>query len=317
MLVFLFAIQNPQSDIGPAAGSSLWQLAFLSFAGVLILFEVLRGWRSGIARQLARLGALIAAYFAAYFGGGLMVPLVRPFLKMPDAILALLGGAILGLLVYAAISGLGTMLFRRTGQHESRFVRLLYGVSGAVLGILFGGFLVWLVVVGVRSLGAVANGQVAEQQVAQTNLAPGRPLHAVDARRRLSDDANAEPAPLMTTLARLKNSLELGRIGDAVKKADVVPAKAYDILGKAGKVASDPNGAQRFLSFPGARELSENPRIVALRQDPEIADLISQGRFLELLQNQKIRDAANDPSLILQVKRFDLQSALDQALKQE
>jgi hypothetical protein len=67
----------------------------------------------------------------------------------------------------------------------------------------------------------------------------------------------------MTTLARLKNSLELGRIGDAVKKADVVPAKAYDILGKAGKVASDPNGAQRFLSFPGARELSENPRVVA------------------------------------------------------
>jgi uncharacterized membrane protein required for colicin V production len=317
MWVFLFAIQNPSSDIGPAAGSWLWQLAFLSFAGALILFEVLRGWRNGIARQLARLGALTAAYFAAYFGGNLIVPLARPLLKMPDAVLALLGGAILGLLVYAAISGLGTMLFRRTSQHESAFLRLLYGVSGAVLGIFFGGLLAWLVVVSVRSLGAVANGQVPEQQVAQTNPAPGRALHAVDARRRLSGDAQAEPAPLMTTLARLKNSLELGRIGDAVKKADIIPAKAYDILGKVGKVASDPEGAQRFLRFPGARELSENPRIVALREDSEIADLILQRRFLDLLQNQKIRDAANDPELVQEIKYFNLQEALDYALKRD
>src|SRR3954447_2404015 len=86
----------------PSAGSSLWQLAFISFGCVVILLEVLRGWRRGLARQLARLGALIAAYFAAYFGGNFLIPLGRPLLHLPDAVVSIVIGAILALLVYAA-----------------------------------------------------------------------------------------------------------------------------------------------------------------------------------------------------------------------
>jgi uncharacterized membrane protein required for colicin V production len=317
MGVFLSAVQNPTSPFGPAAGSSLWQLVFISFAIVVILFEVLRGWRRGIARQLARLGGIFAAYFAAYFGGDLIGPLLRPFVKMPDAVLSILVGAVLAVVVYAVINGLGTMLFRRTSQHDSAFVRMFYGVTGAILGLFFGGFLVWLVVVGVRSLGAVADAQVREQSPAQGNVAAARTLHAVDVRRRLLSESNEEEAPLMATLARLKNSLELGAVGDAVKKADVVPTRTYDILGKVGRVVSDPDAAQKFLNFPGAQELSQHPKIVALRDDPEIADLIAQGRLFDLLQNQKILDAANDPTLVEGIKKFDLHEALDYALKHE
>src|SRR5438128_2362349 len=133
MLVFLFAVQNPQYDAGPAAGSPWWQLVFISFALVLVLFEVLRGWRRGVARQLARLGALIAAYFAAFYAGRILLPFLRPFIKMPDAFLSILAGAVLALLAYAIISGLGTILFKRTSQHESALVRFVYGLSGALL----------------------------------------------------------------------------------------------------------------------------------------------------------------------------------------
>jgi hypothetical protein len=295
-----------------AAGSPVWQLVFISFALILVLFEILRGWKRGIARQLARLGALIAAYFVAFYAGGFALPLLRPVLKMPDAILSVLAGAALALVVYAVITGLGTKLFKRTSQHDSAFVRFFCGLSGAVLGIFFGAFLVWMVVFGVRSLGAVADAKVRHEAADQNNAV----LHAVDRRRPLSG-TNEESATLMASLARLKNSLELGVVGDAVKKADVVPTKTYDTLGRLGKIASDPESAQRFLSFPGAHQLSENPKIIALRDDPQITEMISRGRFLDLLQNQKILDAANDPELRAAIMKFDLQGALNYALEQK
>jgi uncharacterized membrane protein required for colicin V production len=318
MPIFLCVIANSVrvglalSEVHSAAGSPIWQLVFISFAIVLILFEVLRGWRRGIARQVARLGALVAAYFAGFFGGNLVFPLMRPFFKMPDIVLSTLAGAALALIVYAIINGLGTIFFRRTSQHESVLVRLVYGAGGAVLGFFFGAFLVWLVVVGVRSIGAVAEAKVREQS---SSASAGQPqaIHAVDVRRGLLNEPNEESAPLLTSLARLKNSLEMGVIGDAVKRTDVVPGQTYNTLGKIGQVVSNQESAQRFLSFPGADELSQHPKIVALRNDPEISQMIAQGHFVDLLQNEKIVNAANDPKLVQELKKFDLQKALDYA----
>jgi hypothetical protein len=207
---------NPEPP--PAVGSHLWQLAFVSFAVVLVLFEVLRGWNRGITRQLARLGALIAAYFAAFFGGTFVVPLARPFLNLPDRVLSLVAGAALALIIYATINGLGTMLFKRTKQYESATARVFCGLGGALVGLFFGAFLVWVLVVGVRSLGSIADGQVREQ-ASNPSTAGSEPqaLHAVDVRRRLSGEVAPEPPSVMTSLARLKNSIELGSVGDVVK----------------------------------------------------------------------------------------------------
>ncbi|MEP6604359.1 MAG: CvpA family protein [Spartobacteria bacterium] len=299
-----------------AAGSPLWQLVLVSFALVLILFEVVRGWRRGLPRQLARLAALIGAYLAAYFGGPLVAPFIAPFVHIPDFAMSILVGAVFAVVVYAIISGLGTMLFRRTGQHNSAFVRLIYGVSGAVLGIFFGAFLVWMVCVGIRALGALAETPAHQQAATQSSAASPRALHAVDVRRGVLNDPSDEPSVLMS-LARLKNSLEMGALGDMVKRADVVPANTYETLGKLGQVVSSPERAERFLSFPGAREVSEHPRIAALRDDPEISKLIEQGRFLDLLQNRKIVDALNDGTLLQQIKKFDLQRALDYAIQEK
>jgi hypothetical protein len=295
------------------SGSPLWQLAFISFAAVLILFEVLRGWRRGVARQLARLGALIAAYFTAVYAGSFIGPFLRPLLKMPDFAMSILAGAVLGALVYFLINGLGAMLFKRTRQYQSTVIRILCGASGAVLGLFFGAFLVWIIIFGIRSLGSVAEGQV--KQEATASATQPKVVHAVDLRRRneTSDDA----ATVMTSLARLKNSVELGAFGNLVKKTDVVPTKTYETLEKIVRVSSDPQSAQRFLSFPGVHELSEHPKIVALRNDPEISDMILQLRFFDLLQNQKIRDAANDHELLEELKKFDLEKALDYALGQK
>jgi hypothetical protein len=300
---------------GPAVGSHLWQLAFISFAVVLILFEVLRGWNRGIARQLARLAALIAAYFAAFFGGTFIVPLARPFVNLPDRIVSIAAGAVLALIIYAIINGVAAVMFKRTKQYESGLARVFCGLGGAVVGLFFGSFLVWVAVVGVRSLGSIADAQIRQQSANQTAAATPRTLHAVDIRRRLAGAETEDPSGVMASLARLKNSLELGSVGDMVKKTDVVPSQTYDTLGKIGRLVSDPQSAQRFLSFPGAEQLANHPRIVALRNDPQISELIEQGRFLDLLQNQRIIDALNDPTLTDEIRRFDLQRALDFALQ--
>src|ERR1043165_936335 len=109
---FLFSgIRVPPSQIDGPAGFVVWQVVFFSFAVVLILFEVIRGWRLGIMRQLARGVAVGVGYAAAYFGGDILVPLLRSSVKMPDIIISMLSGAVLALLGYGIIASLGTIFF--------------------------------------------------------------------------------------------------------------------------------------------------------------------------------------------------------------
>ncbi|MDQ3546141.1 MAG: CvpA family protein [Verrucomicrobiota bacterium] len=288
-------------------GSALWQTIFVSFALILIAFEIVRGWRLGLVRQLVRLLALAAAYGAGFFGGRFLLPLLRPFLRLPDFLISIGAGAILALIVYVAISTLGAILFKRTGEQNAGVVRLIYGICGAVLGIFFGLFSVWLVVVAIRSTGAIASAEMPVPAPAAARSS-GRPA----APPRTPPN---ESATVIQSLAKLKNSIELGPLGETVKAVDVVPAQAYHTLGKVGTLASNPRSAERFLSYPGAQELTENPRIIALRDDPEIFELIQQQRYLELLQNPKLIEAMNDPELASQVKKFKFQEALDYALK--
>ena len=295
----------------PAAGSTLWQTVFLSFAVVLLLFEVIRGYRLGLPRQLMRGAAVIAAYAAAYFGGNLMLPFLRPILKWPDFVLSMIGGALLALVVYGVIASLGSLLFRRTSQHPVGAVRLVYGFSGALTGIVFGLFFIWLILVGIRSVGSIADAQVQAHPLVENK--PAASTHDEEPLSLGNFDADS----LTSFLARLKNSVELGKFGDVVKQTDLTPPAVYQTLKDAGTVVANPENAKRFLSFPGAVELSEHPKIVALRNDPEIADLIRQGRILDLLQNRRVLEATNDPTLVEKVKRFDIKKALEYAAKKE
>ncbi len=121
----------------------------------------------------------------------------------------------------------------------------------------------------------------------------------------------------MTMLGDMKNSLESGHVGEAVRAVDPLPPTLYRGLEKAGEVASNPESAERFLSFPGAREISEHPKVVALRNDRQVMELIASGQIFALMKNQRMIDALNDPSLQARVKKFDLERALDYALQKK
>ena len=294
------------------AGSPLWQTIFFSFAAVLMLFQIARGWHLGLPRQLVRIGAIVAAYSAAFFGGALLLPLLRPLIKVPDFVISTIGGALLAMIVYSVINSIGTILFKRTGQQGSGIVRLVWGGTGALLGIFFGLFFLWLLVVGIRSLGAIAEAQI-------NASAPGniRPFE-----ERLERSGRAAPrrttavpdqSSFAFSLARLKKSIELGSAGEVVRQTDVLPSGIYETFASFGEVFSKPEQAERFISYPGVVELLDHPKILALRADPEITRMLQEGRLWALLQDDRLIEAANDPDLARQLKKFDLKAALDHA----
>src|SRR5213592_592007 len=153
----LVASANSQPSITSAASG--WQLVFVSFAIVIILLEMIHGWRLGLVRQIVRVIAIVVAYSSGFFGARATVPIMRSYFKLPDPILAALGGAILGLMLFLAINVTGAFLFKKTAQQQSRFVRLLWGSTGAFLGVLLGIFTVWLTFAGIRMIGSIAEAQ--------------------------------------------------------------------------------------------------------------------------------------------------------------
>jgi hypothetical protein len=87
------------------------------------------------------------------------------------------------------------------------------------------------------------------------------------------------------------------------------------VIEKVGAIAANPQYAERFLEFPGAKELSEHPKIIALRNDQEISKMLAQGQLLDLIQDHRIIDAANDPDLRERLKKFDVVAALNYAVQ--
>src|SRR5438309_7481964 len=216
-----------------------WQYVFISLAIVIILLEIIHGWRLGLVRQLVRVIAIIVAYSCAFFGARATVPIMRSFFKLPDPILALLGGAILAAILFAAINLTGAFLFKKTAQQESRFIRLIWGSTGAFLGILLGLFTIWLAFAGIRMVGSVAEARL------RTRNAPASAAGQPNGPAQIQTESAVSPLPnpLMAMLTDMKNSLESGRVGEAVRTIDPLPPALYRVLQKAGAVASNVQSA--------------------------------------------------------------------------
>jgi hypothetical protein len=121
-------------------------------------------------------------------------------------------------------------------------------------------------------------------------------------------------SPMAVELAQFKHSLDTGPTGAFLNGADPVPQRFYLIIEKMTRVVSSVDSMRRFVTYPGTRILSENPKIVALQKDPEIARQVVRGNFVGLLGNPKILAAVSDPNLESLVKNFELEKALDYAL---
>ena len=281
----------------------------LSFAAVILGYQAIKGWRLGLVRQIVRFGALAGAYATGLFAGGFAVPFLRP-LGYPDFILNCIGGAGLGLLAYLCICLVGGILFKRTAHQDMGLVWFFYGVTGALMGVAFGLVLLIVFADALRFVGGIV--EVKPAPTARVS----KPRHAAPGAAAVNPNPGiSQSAPVLAVVAELKTSLEHNLPGEILQAIDPVPKKSYAIAHKMGRTLADPEAVTRFLSFPGALELATRPEIQAFRDDPEILRLAREGQLLPLLKNEKIVRAANDPQIAALLKKFDLEKALDHALK--
>ncbi|RFC46169.1 MAG: Colicin V production protein [Verrucomicrobia bacterium] len=264
-------------------------------AGVWLLTSTWLGWRRGVVRQAASLVGLALAIAAGFWLGPLIEPIV-PALGLPNFLRPLLGGCLVGVLIWGGVSTLSHIIFRKTEDQGFGLIRLFYGFSGAVLGLLSGLTVLALAAWGVRFFGSFAEGL--HQGTKSVIQAKGRPHLA------------AEPAPLVF----LKKSIEDSAAGALLWKLDPLSPAVYPRIQKMGQVLTNPAARDRLLADPSMDALSRNAKILALKSDPELQEALRAGNVWEVLRHPKVQLAAADAQLLTQFRTIDLDKILDRAL---
>ena len=271
-----------------ADGSEYWRNVFFALAGGWVLLSFLRGWTQGILRQLlvplAVFGALVAVILVTPTASGYLYQNTR----LPAS--ALLLGFAIWLFAYNLLVFVGGIIFKRTREQDFAIVRLVFGVGGAIIAVVYAFLQIWVIVVGIRILGHVAEDQIAVQS-----------------------SRNAASSGLVVGLARLKNSLELGSGKVVLDQLDPVPLEAYRRLDQCTQLLANPRAIGRLLESPALRGIWENPRIRTLQADPEILEAIRRGDFLSILSNPKVFALWTDPSIRALLSGDQLQAACDYA----
>lgn len=279
-----------------------WQLLFLIAATSLVLFQVVRGWQRGLVRQIFSLFALGLAYLSVWWRHAMFTPFFKLF-GLPEIVANILSGILLGVSVYGIVSLTGSVVLKRTSHQSLLALRLVYGSGGAFIGLLFGLFMTWIALIGVRLLGTVAETEI----FAATRRAS---IVASD-ETKVSEP---EVSSLVRSLASLKKSMDQGQAGEFAKAVDPLPDKVYMTLTQVAMLISDPESVDRFLAYPGAKTITSHPKMVALTEDEKITEDLNARNYFALLRNPHIVEAANDPELASLVARFELDKALKHAL---
>ena len=277
--------------MGPGAdiqGSPQWQTAFLLLAALWVLFSMLRGWTNGLMRQLTAIVALLVGTFLVLnFTGdvaGYLHLEVTGIFQTPIAAL------LLWIMGYNGVVLLGRILFKRTRDQDSLVVRMIFGAGGALVGLVYGFFFIWCLIIGVRVTGRIAENQI------ETERAASQPS-----------------GRLVLNLAKLKNSIELGIGRVVVDAVDPTPPAFYRELDRCSRLIANPRAIRKMLDYPGFRRVLQDPKIVDLQRDPEILADMQSGNLLGVFANRKVVALLNDSHLRQAFSPAELEAALDYA----
>lgn len=276
---------------------------YFGVAAVVIALFAWNGWREGVFRQAGAIVAIVSAYAAAWFGATSVGPLFG-FLHFPPQLLNVIGGMALGLVTLIGLRSLSGLVFSRTAEQRPGSARTSYGVFGAVLGLAFGGVLFMLASDAIRALGGLAQTNVALAKKPQLVLPGVGALPPVE-----------QPGVLVRGLAKLSGALDADGSGKFFQSYDPVPTHAYASIVKLGLMVSNAEALDRFLSYPGIEELSHHPKIVALREDASISEIVATGSYLKLLRHERVIALASDEEFARKLKAMKFDEAMDFALK--
>lgn len=261
--------------------SSTW----LWLAAVLyLLFEIWRGWRRGVMRHGMSVIALIIAGGVGWIFAWMTGFVSDRIIPLPYPAGRLIFGLVAGLAFYLAAVALSSLLFKKTAQKPAGIVRLFYGAGGGLFGLIFGLLILWGGLSIFRTLGAMAEAR--------------------------------QGAPGDGQLVAIKESLEEGATGAIVDQVDIVPSNIYAIITKLLRVTQSPEATARFFTYPQTQRLLTQPKIMELFSDPTVAGAASDGNYFSLLTSPKLAEIASDADVQKSFKSFELEKALDYALRE-
>ena len=283
--------------------TTFFQLAALFGGAVVILLKVWHGWRLGPVRQGLSLFALIVCLWVGYSFGGYFGSFFVEWSDLPEAMLMPIAGVLMGGVIYGVMVCAGAVVFKKTGEQTLGLVRLGYGLSGGVVGAIYGLILWGLILLCLRFLGTLAEVEVALAKNQRFNL--GLPLAT-----------KVVPLPAsywVEMLAQSKAEMEGGFLGSLVHWFDPMPENFYSNAHKLSLVIANEQSVRRFFAYPSLKALLASPKVVAIQSDPQVVKAIVERRYLEVLSLPVVVDLRKDPEFAQLLSKFDFGKALDYA----
>lgn len=330
-----------QSTTDPLAAPQWWAWVFGAGSALLISWQMVEGWRTGVFKKLASFSVLVFAYL----GGWLLAEetgklLSEPF-PYPDLILNMLGGALAGCIIFMTGNLLVYFTVPSVEKFKSLRLRRIISTAGLFAGGLIGMAYVLILLAGVSMLGSVAELRLRYEAGAPLVLYPDdtlrtqqttsseKPTNLPDwetdpatqanwaSTNTLGDTSRYRQAPAMTLFAaRLKKSLGQAGLASTMQTVDPVPKDVYRIIEKLRVVSQSNKALQTFQDHPLSAELLKRAEIQELRNDEEIMELARKRDVDALLSHPKIVAVANNRELQALAMEYDIEKALNEALQQ-
>jgi hypothetical protein len=168
---------------------------------------------------------------------------------------------------------------------------MLGGLLGLVFGILVLGVIAW----GIRLSGSFEEGVLRSFRAMPSKLRPELPEST-------------------ETLIELKKFLDQTQVSSLLQKLDPLSPRIYAEVDKTGQLLSSPEAIERLWNAPEMQSLTRHPKIIALRQDPQIQESLRSGHFVSVLRHPKVQAVCNDTSILTTLSTLDLKAQIDKAL---
>lgn len=293
----------------------------------------------GYLRGAIRFGVAFAALVVASLLARPLYPLTGWLVKAlgaPQLLVPPLASLCTGILLFALFMIPGALWLKRRSEREPpSWDKPVGSMIGGVWGL-------GLVLLGLVGLNAIARVDRAMREATATVE-----LRA-EARQKLERRAARELRPLATTMTRedyeqekqaiveegmneltidrseLRKVMAEGPLDGflvelkhspflaAVEAASPVNQRIEDTMRELTVVVGDPVYLERFKKHPKVKELMQDPTVLELSRDKEIANTISQRRFRDLLDHPKLIGALEDKSLRAKFSKLDIEKLLKQ-----
>ena len=70
----------------------------------------------------------------------------------------------------------------------------------------------------------------------------------------------------------------------------------------------------RFLRYPGVSKLANHPKLIAVKNDPVVSELLLSQSYIKLLRHEKVLALSNDEEFNGLIRKMEFEKALDHAI---